>query len=349
MAVSNLADALSGLSIQDHTFISICCWNIMGSSAAGMAGYRKAVTTCTFSTTILGQADIICLQELTFHPTGRVAKEYFPFLYNDGYTCWFSCETEGQNKYNAIYFKNEKFFFGIPSQPVIGQAFALMDMKWKVYQTISHGGDEMKKQVEDGRATPWGSNNTEIRMCSEVFQECKKLGCNAAIQRYIAPGEMVTKSPRRLLSRRMAICYLQHRCIPNCRFVVVSLHNYSGRMGRGAPGNFVDLLLDFINKIGAPVLIAGDFNLDITSLLLPSYYSFIPYQPRPLRQGLCPSCIDFVIIKHYPTQWTFSLTNTEAHDLQVPIEVREKIADEKYITNHNPLSATLVVKQCTIL
>ena len=259
----------------DETHISICSWNIMGSSAANMAGYRKAVTTETFSSTpILGQADIICLQELAFDPTGRVAKRYLPFL--DDYTCCSSCETEGQNKYNAIYYRTKKF----------------------------------------------------------------------AIKRYTALGEMETKSPYMLLKRRMAICCLKHKQIPHYKLVVVSLHNYSKK----GKEKFARLLFHFLDKIEVPVLIAGDFNFDITKV--PSLkdkflhnYLIKDYIIRPLRQHLPKNTqprIDFICLKDDDTLgYTTELLDTVAHDLKVPRKIN---IEEKKITNHSPLSATLSVK-----
>ena len=324
----------------------------MGSSAASN---RKAVITETFSSVpILGQADIICLQELVFHPTGRVANQYLPFL--DDYECCLSRETEGRNKYNAIFYKTKKFVELPPTGSTIDRAFSLMDMKWKVYEKIKRGGDERKKRVEEGLATPWGRDDTEIRMCTEVFQECQEpeQDCNAAIKRYTVPGEMETKSPKTLLMRRMAICCLQHEQIPHYKLVVISLH-----CKRKGPENFAYLLFDFLSKIEAPVLIAGDFNCDITKVpsldKFLSEYSIEKYEIRHLRHRL--PRIDFICLKNYvytkclpgtdfqdydTLEYTTQLLDTVAHDFEKNIE--DKKIKEKEITNHSPLSATLTVK-----
>lgn len=230
-----------------------------------------------------------------------------------------------------------------------------MNMKYGVYTTISRGGDEKIKQANRGKLELWGRNDDEKSMCGEVLAECKQDGFHAGLERYKVPREMVTRSPEILLMHRMAICCLRHKDIHNYSIVVVSVHNYSKRTGKTAPENHAHLLFDFLAKVEAPVVIAGDFNLDIArkdslEKFLCSY-STEPHQLRPLRQDL--DRIDFVCLKDYPPstfETSLELESTVAHDLHVPPKVLEyyqsqhRVFDEKTITNHNPLSATLVVK-----
>ena len=341
--------------------------NIMGPAPAKD---RKKVTTETFNhrftnkrgtKTSLGQADIICIQEMPVKPDGNTAKEYLPFI--DSHTAvytresgrkrakneWVKKSTKRQGKYNAVYFKKEKFK-QIKKFKQIEHAFRLMKIKRNIYDEIKRKG--IKKQAEQGKLQPWGENDDEIEMCEEVLAECNELGFKKAISRFMEESpetkSLKTKSPKRLLNKRMAIQCLKLRSNPNYRIVVISVHNYSTGSGKEAPANFAYLFFDFLAKLKVPVLIAGDFNLDITKEpSLTKYirkYSIEEYEMRPLRKKIKRKNqrIDFILLGNgNGDSFKTSLHETEAHDLQVPSKVRKKPEE---ITNHNPLSATLTVK-----
>ena len=148
-------------------------------------------------------------------------------------------------------------------------------------------------------------SSDEKRMCREVLEECKTKGFITGRNRYLEiktkktkPSE--TRSPETLLMPRMAICCLEHKDIHKYRLVVISLHNYSKRTGKGVPENFAYLLFDFLSKIEAPVLIAGDFNFDIKKVSslkkFVSEYSIEEYEINPLRKHLPKNTqrIDFI-------------------------------------------------------
>ena len=146
--------------------------------------------------------------------------------------------------------------------------------------------------------------------------------------------------------------------MPNYYIVPVSICNYcDGEIE--APINFAGLLFDFISKLQYvdllqenhhTVIIAGDFNFDITTHPDPFLWqhtrSFVipHYDVKPLREG--KNKIDFFVISK---QLESKVKEVQAHDLQIPMVVKqsigEEIKDQRTITNHNPLSATIEVKE----
>ena len=173
----------------------------------------------------------------------------------------------------------------------------------------------------------------------------------------------------------MAIQCLQLKSNPKYSVVVISVHNYSKRSGKEAPTSFAYLLFDFLKKLEVPVLIAGDFNLDITDPKMEHSlandirkYTIEEYDMRSLRKkkerkdrtiatiaagggggGGATALdenlpkIDFNLLGNVDgALFESSLHETIAHDLQP--STASNIALEE-ITNHNPLSATLIVKK----
>lgn len=345
---------LATLKVNDATEsdITICCWNIMGEAKVE---YRKMVTTKTFQRqfttstgkTSLGQADIICIQEMGFDPASRrVSLDYLPFI--DEYKVVSKPEPSG-TPHNAIFYKREKLTRKYQNDPIIERAFDLMEIKRKAYDKISRGGELEKKKAKKGELHPWGKEDDEKKMQLEVLEECKN---GFDMDRYKAPDGTVTISPKDLLSRRMAICCLKVKSI-DYSLVVISVHNYSKRSGVNAPKHFATLLFDFVKKLEVPVVvIAGDFNLDIkTERSLAKYlanYNIKDYEKKSLRIGL--PRIDYIAFKFNASK-NASSSETTAHDLQVPGDIEEAVgkpnetkADKhRKITNHNPLSATLHV------
>jgi endonuclease/exonuclease/phosphatase family metal-dependent hydrolase len=130
--------------------ITVSCWNIMGSARAT---YRKEVTTATFqSSTKLGKADIICVQEMSFNPERKdrgkrlsVQKEYLPFLDTH---CVGNIQREpGHNgKRNGIFYKKgklEECEFEKALHDPINRACKLMEDKKK-----SKDSESLRKVLE---------------------------------------------------------------------------------------------------------------------------------------------------------------------------------------------------------
>lgn len=366
MAEKDLSAGVETLSLSDDsiTDITVCSWNIMGNAKVQ---YRKSFTTATFEhqfasgassgTTSLGQADIICVQEMDFASGGKKESEYLPFVSSTHALGGGQVENEG--KENAVYYKKEKFVGLIIKPDPIEQAFTLMEHKKDVYDKIAKGGDEKIKKALQGKLSPedfepWCDSSDKRKMCEEVLGECKDAGTPAANfhqrrNRFIGPKASETQSPERLLKHRMGICCLRVKSVRECIFVAASVHNYSTRSGKEAPGRFADLLFDFLEKLEVPALIAGDFNLDITKLrpLIDKYkrknWIKCDYEMKDLRRG--QERIDFILMHGRADNLDFEIISTEAHDLQVPPAIAEELKREKkYITNHNPLSSTIRVK-----
>jgi endonuclease/exonuclease/phosphatase family metal-dependent hydrolase len=162
------------------------------------------------------------------------------------------------------------------------------------------------------------------------------------------PGERKTIDPSILLKRRMAICVLKIKSLPEKYniIVVVSVHNYRVRSGRE---NYAALLFDFLSKLphNFIVIIAGDFNFDITDRCpaLTQWYHIPWYDLRPLRSGL--TTIDFIVVTKSETyaKLQVSVSEVQAHDLLVDDEIDNEIKkDPRKITNHSPVSAVIELK-----
>ena len=313
-----LPSLIKNLSLSDDSLadITVCCWNIMGEAKVE---YRKKVTTATFQhqysnssgsgETSLGQADIICIQEMSFSPDGEKASDYLPFLNTKGTHMLGAYQSEpGVQKRNGVFFKDEKF--KIAANNTFEQAFELMEYKRTAYKKIANGGGMMIDKALQGELSPDSlmpsccDNKAEKEMCSEVLEECKALhdysDFHCILARFRGPKDSqgVTKSPKELLKNRMGICCLELRSLRGYKIVVISVHNYHKSSGKGASQAFACLLFDFVKKIKFPVLIAGDFNLNIMEE--PSLKTFVDnncvesYPMRALREG--EKCIDFILI-----------------------------------------------------
>ena len=147
----------------------------------------------------------------------------------------------------------------------------------------------------------------------------------------------VTRCPEILLNSRMAACVLKVKSMPNYYIVPVSICNYcDGELE--APINFAGLLFDLVSKLQYvdllqenryTVIIAGDFNFDITThpdpFLWQHTHSFVipHYDVRPLREG--KHKIDFIFISK---QLESKVKEAQAHNLQIPKVVKQSIRED---------------------
>ncbi len=345
--LEELTRQLSRATLSDgsETNITVSCWNINGTAGAD---HRKKVLKTTFQNqfdgTSLGQADIICIQEMIVDPKGIKAKEYLPF--HDNYSV---VDSKENGVFNALYYKKEKIQ-AVTNEPV-NRAFHLLEIKRKIYDEIARKGDTEKHKAVKGELKPIDTASDEEKsMFQEVLEEVKNTTnsiqhFNNQIAKFKNPGDMETNSPEKLLRRRMAISCLGVKSLSDYIIVAISFHNYSGRSGKDAPRNGAALLFDFLKKLDCPVLIAGDFNYDATSEIQAANYGVENYRLEPLRKRR----IDFIFLKQCicnANKFETSLCDTKAHDLQIPDSIQKKLDDEKkQVTNHNPLSATLKVKK----
>ena len=156
--VTKLASEVDGLSVADEfeANITICSWNINGTAKpvdrenVTMETFKYQFTNKSEGPTSLGQADIICVQEMTVKPDGRKAKKYLPYI--DNYTAVYNDEPSG-SLYNANFFKKEKLKEGDSTH--INQAFKLMEIKKYIYDEIERGGDVKKTKAEQGKLETW--------------------------------------------------------------------------------------------------------------------------------------------------------------------------------------------------
>ena len=301
---------------------------------------------------------------MTTNPGRRTTQEYLPFAGNrliQKYGVVQSKEPAG-NIYNAVYFNKEKFS-QVDDDEYLTPAYDLMDFKKWCYGYIQRGGDKAIEKAIKGLqvSVPAWIDDDKIDIFQEVLDECEDAGTfqgfNELISKYRAPNDskIVTRYPSDLLKRRMAICVLKHKYLPKHSniIVVASVHNYSGRSGKGSPENYASLFFDFLSKFprNVTVIVGGDFNFDICACrdqslrqYFPSYH--IPrYKLRPLRKSL--PIIDFIVVtkSEADAMLQVSVTEVQAHDLLVDGEVHDKIkGDHRKITNHSPVSAVIEIK-----
>ena len=341
-----------------ETEITVCTWNIMGKT--GYANDRKKVTTATFrhpfraDGTSLGQSDIICVQEMKFNPQYVTATEYLPFSPSQ-YGVVQSREP-GSNTYNGVFFNKEKF--NEANVECLQMAYTLMEYKREFYDTIRRRDVQIDAAVK-GQLPECGDSYKKWAMCKEVLQECKAAGSHQdfhkIIGRYCAPRERETRSPKELLERRMAVCVLKAKSMRDHYVVVLSVHNYYNiSTANNAPINYASLLFDFLSKLprlSYTVILAGDFNFDITDKCQASSlewhlggYIIPEYMMKPPRNRL--NKIDFIVVSEACDDKFDVQVDVQAHDLQIPVDVWQKVGGEiTKITNHNPLSATIKVKK----
>ena len=311
-------DMSAGSDILGRMDIKVCSWNIMGDAKVE---YRKEATTETFTyNASMSEADIICIQELGCIPTLSTAKEYLPFLECRDFGCCYSKETG--NKYNAVFYDKSKFKFkGDKYNENIMQAFELMKLKQRLYKYIAKKRSRIKKASKQILRIPsWARDERS----EEVFQEV--LGEVQDDADFVKERAKLKKA-KTLLRERMAICCLEARSLPGSRIIVTSIHNYSKKNKE----KYASLLFDFIEKLEGCVLIAGDFNRDVTSFVNEKAdYCIQNYSLKDLRRG---KRIDFIILKKAYEM----LSETTAHDFHIPS------GTEKIITNHNPLTAVVTI------
>jgi endonuclease/exonuclease/phosphatase family metal-dependent hydrolase len=308
------------------------------------AGLVTSTTSSTGQETSLGEAKIICIQEMNFNPERKAGGDYFPGVLGPHATHAIGAnQIEPGGKRNGIFYKEGKFKLEDFHDGPIERALELMRYKKEAYDEIARGGDEKIESAVKGTLVCPDIEGAKKMMYEEVLEECKEArtvtGFHSKRQRFIRPKSYVTELPETLLKDRMAMCCLRVVGF-DLRIVVISVHNYSKRSGKNAPLNFARLLFDFIEKLDVPVLIAGDFNLDVRPLIKgSSIQSAIKFDSIEEDSSRKDRRIDFILVKD--RQGVLMIDTVKEHDLQmcgVPVA-------KKSITNHNPLSATICMRK----
>jgi hypothetical protein len=324
------------------TDITVSYWNIMGRAKEE---YRKKVAAATFQRrfhastgeeTSLGEADIICVQEMKFDPEDRVASEYLPFL--DSHAIGASLKEPGRSrKRTGIFYKKGRLvkceIWPVLDNP-IERAFKLMEYKKKAYDDIAEGGDERillavtGKPIKPKNAAWWGDSAEKIKKYKEVLEECRTVGSLQGFRiwrsKFIGPQSSNTESPRKLLENRIGICCLRvvdFGCKP---IVVVSVHSYKTQL------NFGLLFFDFVNQLEVPALITGYFHVgqSLTEFLCGIEFNCIKYVSTRAK------CIYFILAKG-----ACGIKTVKKHDLQMD-EIPETVF-ETSIANHHPWNTTI--------
>lgn len=368
--VEEVTEKFKSSKIQDDikSEITVCSWNILGDSPSGITKRREKVVTETLKerkvsgNISLSHCDIICLQEVPVK-TYDAIKKYVPTIRNYDYVI-----TE-LTRYNIVLYNVSKFKV---NYTCLGEAFASMETKKKMYDFIAHNDSRITKAINED--LEWGEKS-ERAIFKEVLRECRRAktisGFHNLLDCYKAPKETVTRSPKELLQRRMAIVALQLRnplsmdgraaaSSQEPILIVVSIHSHKND---DDSRRLLYLLFNFLEKIDSKyqVIIAGDFNLDIRkekrTFLDPYYissYDLRSLRKEPDKRGVKLKCIDFIVVSKQSSDWEFVMpVITTAHDMEVSPEIYTEllgatpVQKRRTITNHSPLSATLQLKQRT--
>ena len=295
------------------------------------------------------EKDFICIQEMTFNPANKktksevssYARQYFPDSIIKDYSVSARKETQ---LYNAVFYRDKFEELRVSASAKRSQrAYKLIDIKWRIYHEIldkiSNGGKNIEKQAKKGTLEPFkgyrrGDNK---RMFNEVVENYNDSSAYKVIK-----FRGTNKSLEYHLDDRMAISYLQIKSKHSYKFVVVSLHNIS-KGGKSVSESYAYLILDFLEKLEMPVVIAGDFNCDITEGAKAAGYHFLEYKLDSRRvssensRGKKKGRIDFIAVKG-SSSFDFKVTSTYAY----------KVGDgsaKKEVTNHNPLTATICLRK----
>ncbi len=336
-----------------HLELNVLCWNIMGGSAPEYNEERKKITTTTFEE--LGpDTNIICIQEMKFDPkpSGTATCKYLPDSIFKDYK-QSKRKEDRSNTFNAVFFR-EKMFREIINRAyttaeIINRAYRLIDIKWRIYHEISEKADIEK--AEKGTLAPFEGyrSGDKERMFREVVEKYTISSAYNVIK-YRQQRDTVKsseeksseeksseeKSLKNHLDDRMAISCLQMISNLDYEFVVVSLHNIS-KGGKSKSKSYAYLIFDFLEKLKMPVVIAGDFNCDITEGAKAAGYLIVNYKLDTLRDRPSRGRIDFIAVKNLKSSpFNFKISTTNAH------RVGDGSASEG-VTNHNPLTATILL------
>ncbi len=286
---------------------------------------------------MLAEKDIICIQEMTFNPKiKKTARKYLSKSMIKDYEL--SPKEEAKSLYNAVFYRDKKFEQLKDSAKRSERAYKLIDIKWRIYHKIldeiSTGGRNIEKQAKEGTLKPFKGYRRGDK--KKMFNEVVKNYNDSSAYKVIKFRD-TNKSLQYHLDNRMAISYLQMKSNRSYKFVVVSLHNiYKG--GKSMSESYAYLIFDFLEKLEMPVLIAGDFNCDITEGAKAAGYHFLKYKLDSRRvssnkKGKKKVRIDFIAVKG-SSSFNFKVITTYAC----------KVGDDsakKEVTNHNPLTATI--------
>ena len=367
--IEEITALIETLKIQDE--ITVCSWNIFGENTSGITKHREKVVTETLKTQkvsgaiSLSQSDIMCLQEVPVEGFDYIQK-YVPTLTSYNY----KMSSSTSSRFSMVLYNLEKFTV---NSAYLNEAFDYMETKKKMYDFIAQN-DLWKTEAIKG-VLQW-KEESELEIFHEVLRECRQaksiLGFNDLLDRYKAPNEPGTKSPKVLLERRMAIVALQfknplsqdrRRTAASSQepiLVVISIHSYKDK---DESRKLIYLLFDFLNKLDNSkviIILAGDFNLDIYKEQLPEEKLFkekfldLYHVPKYGLRSLRKERIDFIAAGKQSSVWEFVEPVITAHDLVVPHEIEKNIVGHtqvqkhRTITNHSPLSTTLQLKRCHV-
>lgn len=368
--IEQVTSKLGAASIRDsvEAEISILCWNIKGDAKKDS---RVKVTNATFrSVPMFRSLDLICFQEMTVAPE-KCSRDYFTDLDMSKYGVEKIREDGGsQSVYAAVIYNKD--IFSECSCKCVSNAFDRMELKKQFYNVVSTNDVRIQHYVTGSgsvddvrRILRREAKPPSNDLCRDILSECAELGNVQSFKDKLLPryraqsADIELKSPRDLLKRRAAMVLLKLKS-REFYFLVISVH-VPRKSAKGTQAEklqdpvalrYAYLFFDFLEKLrlvdlprNMRVLIAGDFNIDITKE--PGLRKFLCKYECPLytldklRRDL--PMIDFILCRkffrgdsHIPR-----LTQVRALPLCGP----DALTIDGDVTNHNPLCAKVQI--CT--
>lgn len=355
------------LDSEDHTEeFTVLSWNIGGRASAG--DRKRVVSRLVHEHCPL---DLMCFQEFpaTYYKGKQGGRAFKAYVGIDMESYGVVERKEERSCYNTILYNKERFRYDTKILLYMYDVFDLMEVNRCVYEDIqaavSSAGRLRREDWEDferetlrklQRLFGRKFGDRLLQQCIEYcINKARDEGISYILKRYIPPGSKNPETPEDLLKRRVAMAPLWKKDGFGDPILVISVHSYSKRSGKGATEQFNDLLfefldikdllfefLDVLDKTYNPtVLVAGDFNEDITQCQFSDCYHIPKYGLKPIRQCITKGdqYIDF-IFNSGRGGWDTVVSALDFEDILERLEGASYYRRLRQITNHPPLLAT---------
>jgi endonuclease/exonuclease/phosphatase family metal-dependent hydrolase len=320
---------------QETQELTIASWNINGKGPSSerqkvLNHYLKKIKNKEDNFT----PDIVFLQEVPWIGGGSITG---PMLKGTcySYTADSWVKEEG-GPYNAVL-HNETRMTAYNGGQIPIEFYRKLDEKREKVKRVHDKCDTDKKLQEAAKTNEEIAHVlTEFKDRASIayFNDCFKRPTDRDVQR----AEVVLKG-------RIAIGIFKISCSQaEPKIVAVSFHN---RHPKKEPDKLLYLLLHFLKELhdltGYPILLAGDFNMDVTKVKQSSLRRLIAlFKPKEYtptaHRGYLP-CIDNIVL--WDDRGMFQLGPIEAHLVDVPFACKEKNKTRDGVSNHDPLTTTL--------
>jgi endonuclease/exonuclease/phosphatase family metal-dependent hydrolase len=354
--------------------VNVVCWNINGRTKRGDAANRRSILEYYKKKVLEGSEfvpDLIFLQEVPWKsPSGTTYKSnevVGPLLQGTNYKFTKdSWVVEKGGVHTVILYSETKligcdYSGGEGDDPETGDRYDLRNKKSlqecmeKAYQALDGKKELAQKILKKYK------NNKELSEaantgCDEEAKEIRKeFTSRQDIQDFIncfkKPDSHSAKKAADVLEGRVAICAFRSRWKPDRQFTAVSFHNRSAHY---KPVKLFHLLCDFLKEFHKlapyPILLAGDFNMDVTETNFNPFKS-IKYEQSKRRDEAGLTCVDNIVL--WDDRGIFKLRRVKARTIsESALQQAHSRMKKETITklipkafDHDPLTTTMVVKK----